>query len=97
MTFAEWVALGSLILAGITMLTARRKDSNEDASFKAKMDAKLDSVNSGMVDVKSEIKASHQQMTQMNERLIKCEKTAENAKDKAEKLEKMFYQVHPPA
>lgn len=94
--FSEWVALGSLVLAAITMLTARRKDSNEDASFKATMCAKLDAANSSLVDVKSEIKVSQKQQSEMNERIAQCECIAKSAHDKADKLEQMFHQAHPP-
>lgn len=99
MTFTEWVALGSLGVAVITLLTSRRKDSNADTAFKAQMSAKLDFTNSSLVDVKSEIKAFQQQQTLLNsavsERIAKCEGLATSALDKANSLEKMFHEAHP--
>lgn len=99
LTFEQWVAVGSLVIAAITLLTSRRKDSNADAAFKAQMSAKLDFTNSSIVDVKSEIKAFQQQQTGLNssmsERIAKCESLATSAVDKANNLEKMFHEVHP--
>jgi len=95
-TFEQWIAILSLLLAGVTFVMNRRKDSNNDAAYQARMDAKLDTLNSGMVDLRVEFRSTQKTLEDHGERLSKCEEKATYALRKTDELEALFHRAHPP-
>lgn len=67
------IALLSLIVAALTLMRSKRGDDRQDAAKIALMDGKLDSIRSGVDDIRVEQKAVQRDISSLNERVARVE------------------------
>lgn len=67
------IALLSLIVAVLTLMRNRRGDDQREAAKIALMDGKLDSIRSGVDDIRVEQKAVQRDISSLNERVARVE------------------------
>lgn len=75
------IALLSLIVAALTLLRSKRGDDRQDAAKIALMDGKLDSIRSGVDDIRVEQKAVQRDISSLNERVARVEVEVDTLKE----------------
>lgn len=72
-TLTAIIALLSLIVAAMSLARNKRGDDRQDAAKIALMDGKLDSIRSGVDDIRVEQKAVQRDISSLNERIARVE------------------------
>lgn len=72
-TLTAIIALLSLIVAAMSLARNRRGDDQREAAKIALMDGKLDSIRSGVDDIRVEQKAVQRDISSLNERVARVE------------------------
>jgi len=75
------IALLSLIVAALTLMRSKRGDDRQDAAKIALMDGKLDSIRSGVDDIRIEQKAVQRDISSLNERVARVEVEVDTLKE----------------
>ena len=75
------IALLSLIVAALTLMRSKRGDDRQDAAKIALMDGKLDSIRSGVDDIRVEQKAVQRDISSLNERVARVEVEVDTLKE----------------
>jgi len=75
------IALLSLIVAALTLMRSKRGDDRQDAAKIALMDGKLDSIRSGVDDIRIEQKAVQRDISSLNERIARVEVEVDTLKE----------------
>lgn len=83
-------ALAVLISLGALLLSTR-KESRQDAAGTARLEAKLDSISSGVEDIRVETRTMRSRVDGLAERLSAVERDCRNAHHRLDQL-----QAHPP-
>lgn len=89
------IALLSLVLAGIVLLVNSRKDTRGDAARDARMEAKVDSIASGVTDMRVELRTMQNKLEDQGQRLAAVESSGKSAHHRIDELEKKFNAAHP--
>ena len=84
---SDLIALGALIVAVIGVLLGRRKEAAQSAADFARVGAQLDSIKSGVDDMRVEIKTLRSQFSGLSERIAGCETTLKMTERRLERLE----------
>lgn len=93
METANIIALGSLLVAFITLLISARRDTRGEAANQAQLVAKLDSIASGVDDIRVEQRSMRARLDSYAERLARVESSAKSAHHR---LDQMTVPYHPP-
>lgn len=83
-------AIAVLISLGALLLSTR-KESRQDAAGTARLEAKLDSISSGVEDIRVETRTMRSRVDGLAERLSAVERDCKNAHHRLDQL-----QAHPP-
>ncbi len=83
-------AIAVLISLGALLLSTR-KESRQDAAGSARLEAKLDSISSGVEDIRVETRTMRSRVDGLAERLSAVERDCRNAHHRLDQL-----QAHPP-
>jgi len=83
-------AIAVLISLGALLLSTR-KESRQDAAGTARLEAKLDSISSGVEDIRVETRTMRSRVDGLAERLSAVERDCRNAHHRLDQL-----QAHPP-
>ena len=83
-------AIAVLISLGALLLSTR-KESRQDAAGSARLEAKLDGIQSGVEDIRVETRTTRARIDGLAERLSAVERDCENAHHRLDQL-----QAHPP-
>lgn len=75
------IALLSLIVAALTLLRSKRGDDRQDAAKIALMDGKLDSIRSGVDDIRVEQRAVQRDLSSLSERVARVEADVDTLKE----------------
>lgn len=88
------IALGSLLIAFITLFACARKDTRGDAAVQAQIVAKLDSVAGGVDDIRVEQRAMRERLDGYAERLARVESSVKSAHHRLDQM--AIPSAHPP-
>lgn len=75
------IALLSLIVAALTLMRSKRGDDRQDAAKIALMDGKLDSIRSGVDDIRVEQRAVQRDLSSLSERVARVEADVDTLKE----------------
>ena len=75
------IALGSLTVAILTLVRNRRGDNREEAAKIATMDSKLDSIRSGVDDIRVEQRTVQRDIRNLTERVARVESEVDMIKE----------------
>ena len=75
------IALLSLIVAAMSLARNRRKDDTQEAAKMALMDGKLDSIRSGVDDIRVEQRAVQRDISNLTERVARVEAEVDTLKE----------------
>lgn len=96
LSIGEYIALGSLLVAVIVFLLNSRKDTRGDAAKEARIEAKLDNISSGVIDLRTEIRVMQQKQGEHSQRLSVAETEIASVKRRMNDLEHVVHKAHPP-
>ena len=101
MTISEIIAAGALLVALVTLLINRNRDSKSDTkeatTTQVKTMAKLDSIANGVDDIRIEQRAMRDRVDTLAERMAGVESSAKSAHHRLDELEGKFNAAHPPS
>lgn len=75
------IALLSLIVAAMSLARNHRKDDTQEAAKMALMDGKLDSIRSGVDDIRVEQRAVQRDISNLTERVARVEAEVDTLKE----------------
>lgn len=91
MEISTMISLGAVILSLISILLKNRRDSNEDtaeeAANTARITAKLDSIASGVDDIRVDMRAMRDRLQNFGERLTAVEQSCKSAHHRLDLIE----------
>lgn len=90
------IALGSLVVAFLTLLLKGRVDTKASASENARTQTKLDSIATGVDDIRVEQRAMRERVDGLSERVAGAESAIKSAHHRLDELDNKFLQAHPP-
>lgn len=93
METANIIALGSLLVAFITLLISARRDTRGEAANQAQLVARLDSIAIGVDDIRREQRAIRERLDGYAERLARVESSVKSAHHRLDQLA-MSYHLH---
>ena len=99
MAFNEWIALGSLVVALVAVIRSSKKESREDtradAEEKARTNAKLDSINNGVDEIRLEYRAMRQRVDAMAIDIATNKSSCSSAHHRIDGLESRLNHIAP--
>lgn len=100
MSISEIIAAGALLVALVTLLVNRNRDSKTDTkeatTAQVQTMVKLDSIASGVDDIRVEQRAMRERVDKLAERTAGVEQSAKSAHHRLDELEGRFNTAHPP-
>lgn len=91
------IALGSLAVAVMALLLKGRGDTKASAAESARTQTKLDSIATGVDDIRVEQRTMRQRVDGLSERMAGVEKDCKSAHHRLDELDNKFMQAHPPS
>lgn len=85
------ISLVAVLISAVGLLITGRKGTREDAAGTARLEAKLDSISSGVEDIRVETRTMRSRVDGLAERLSAVERDCKNAHHRLDQL-----QAHPP-
>lgn len=85
------ISLVAVVISAVGLLLNGRKDTREDAAGTARLEAKLDSISSGVEDIRVETRTVRSRVDGLAERVSAVERDCRNAHHRLDQL-----QAHPP-
>lgn len=85
------ISLVAVLISAVGLLITGRKGTREDAAGSARLEAKLDSISSGVEDIRVEIRSMRSRVDGLAERLSAVESNCRSAHHRLDQL-----QSHPP-
>ena len=85
------ISLVAVLISAVGVLITGRKGTREDAAGTARLEAKLDSISSGVEDIRVETRTMRSRVDGLAERLSAVERDCRNAHHRLDQL-----QAHPP-
>lgn len=85
------ISLAAVILSALGLLLNGRKVSREDAAGSARLEAKLDSISSGVEDIRVETRTTRSRVDVLAERVSAVESSCKSAHHRLDQLH-----AHPP-
>lgn len=101
MSISEIIAAGALLVALVTLLVNRNRDSKTDTkeatTAQVKTMAKLDSIANGVDEIRVEQRAMRDRVDTLAERMAGVESSTKSAHHRLDELEGRFNTAHPPS
>ena len=91
------ISLLSLIVAVVVLLINSRKDTRGDAQKEARTEVKLDSISSGVTEIRVDLRSMRDELRDHGQRIAAVESSAKSAHHRMDELEKLVHTIHPPA
>ena len=85
------ISLVAVLISALGLLLTGRKGTREDAAGSARLEAKLDSISSGVEDIRVETRTVRGRVDGLAERVSAVERDCKNAHHRLDQL-----QSHPP-
>ena len=85
------ISLAAVLVSIISLILNVRKGTREDAAGTARLEAKLDSISSGVEDIRVETRAMRGRVDGLAERVSAVESSCQSAHHRLDQL-----QAHPP-
>lgn len=85
------ISLVAVLISAVGLLLTGRKGTREDAAGSARLEAKLDSISSGVEDIRVETRTMRSRVDGLAERLSAVESSCRSAHHRLDQL-----QAHPP-
>lgn len=85
------ISLAAVLLSALGLLLNGRKGTREDAAGTARLEAKLDSISSGVEDIRVETRSMRSRVDGLAERVSSVESSCRSAHHRLDQL-----QAHPP-
>ena len=87
MQTGEIISLVAVVISFAALMLNSRKDTRADAALNATIQAKLDSVKAGVDEIRVDLRAVQNSLSDHSERLARVEARTENNTKRIEKLE----------
>ena len=101
MSVSEIIAGGSLLVAVLALIINRARDGKSDTkeatTAQVQTMVKLDSIASGVDDIRVEQRAMRERVDKLAERTAGVEQSAKSAHHRLDELEGRFNAAHPPS
>ena len=101
MGVSEVIALGALLVALVTLLINRNRDSSKDTkeatTAQVQTMVKLDGIANGVDDIRVEQRAMRERVDKLAERTAGVEQSTKSAHHRLDELETRFNAAHPPS
>lgn len=81
------IALVAMLVSAVGLLLTSRKGTREDAAGAARLETKLDSISSGVEDIRVEIRTMRDRMTNLQERMSAVENSCKSAHHRLDMIE----------
>ena len=81
------ISIGALIVAALGLLLNAKKDTRQDAATLAKIESGLNTANSGITDIRVELRTMQGDINNHSERLARVEARAESNTHRLDALE----------
>ena len=85
------ISLAAVLVSIISLILNGRKGTREDAAGTARLEAKLDSISSGVEDIRVEMRTMRGRVDSLAERVSAVESSCRSAHHRLDQL-----QAHPP-
>ena len=86
------LSAAAVLIALVGLIAASRKDTRQDAAGVAKIEAKLDSISSGVEDIRVETRTTRGRVDALSERVAAVESSCRSAHHRLDQLQ----EHHPP-
>lgn len=91
MELKDILSAAAVLLSVLALILNSRKETRQDAAGNARLEAKLDSISSGVEDIRVETRTMRSRVDGLAERLSAVERDCKNAHHRLDQL-----QAHPP-
>lgn len=88
MDTAVLVSVGALFVSAIGLLLSSRKDTRADAAGTARIETKLDSIGSGVEEIRVEMRTMRSRVDTLSERVSAIEASCASAHHRLDELKK---------
>ena len=85
------ISLAAVLISALSLLLTGRKGVREDAAGTARLEAKLDSISSGVEDIRVETRTMRSRVDGLAERVSAVESSCRSAHHRLDQM-----QAHPP-
>ena len=81
------ISLGALLIALVSLILNSRKETRTDAAATARIETSLGTLNSGVNDIRVDLRSMREALADHSERLVRVEATAQNNARRIDVLE----------
>ena len=81
------ISLAAVLLSVLSLLIGGRKDTREDAAGSARLEAKLDSISSGVEDIRVEMRTMRSRVDALAERVSSVEASCKSAHHRLDQMQ----------
>ena len=82
------ISLGALLIALVSLILNSRKETRTDAAATARIETSLGTLNSGVNDIRVDLRSMRESLAEHSERLIRVETVSQNNARRLDALEK---------
>ena len=97
MTLSNIIAMLSLGLAFVVLLINSRKDTRVDAKQEARTEAKLDSITTGVSEIRLDLRGMRNELKDHSLHIAAVENSVKSAHHRLDEVEALVHKMHPPA
>ena len=92
MTAQTMVSLGSLIVAALALIIgawrSSKSDTEQDVKTSTALMEKLDNINNSVIEIKSDMKSTRSEMSELRDRTVKNEESTKQAHKRLDGVER---------
>ena len=81
------IALGAVVVSVVGLLLSSQKDTRQDAAGTARVETKIDSIASGVEDIRVEMRSTRERVNGLSERVSAVESSCKSAHHRLDQLE----------
>ena len=96
MNASNIISLLSLALAFVVLLVNSRKDTRGDAKQEARTEVKLDSITSGVNEIRVDLRGMRDELKEHGLHIAAVENSVKSAHHRLDELEGLVHKMHPP-
>ena len=82
------ISLGALLIALVSLILNSRKETRTDAAATARIETSLGTLNSGVNDIRVDLRSMRESLAEHSERMIRMETVSQNNARRLDALEK---------
>lgn len=82
------ISLGALLIALVSLILNSRKETRTDAAATARIETSLGTLNSGVNDIRVDLRSMRESLAEHSERLIRVETVSQNNARRLDAIEK---------